>query len=192
MQLVQEVMSNGNVQKLVTTNEELINTVIEKYSSIIIRENIEIVKSSHIILESTDLDEIHNNISNFMTNDLTEFLETVSLVVSDQDLTLDEKKDCLFNIEEGVMGVIGDALKKTAETAGINPETIAKVEDTVKRSSDAAQDGFNAARNSYNADQANPRKGIKGYASRLIEYIKAKYNNLKGKYQNWKANRKSK
>jgi hypothetical protein len=90
-----------------------------------------------------------------MTNDLTEFLETVSLVVSDQDLTLDEKRDCLFNIEEGVKNF----------AAGLWDTNLV--------------DG---------RDLSKPRRGIKGYAARLGNYIKDKYYNARKKYHSWNTN----
>ena len=101
MSLVQEVTSNASVQEFVITNEELINQAIETYlPSIVMEDSQSIYENLDMVMESGDLEVIHYNVSSLIQEDINEFLGAVSIVVGDSSLTQEEKKDCIFNIEE--------------------------------------------------------------------------------------------
>jgi hypothetical protein len=92
MRLLQEVVSAVDVSDY----NNLMEQVLEFYTPIIISENKELLKNSDLILESNNLTDIHNNIKNFIIDDFSIFLETVSEIISNDVLTIEDKIDILF------------------------------------------------------------------------------------------------
>ena len=95
MRLLQEVVSAVDVSDY----NNLMEQVLEFYTPIIISENKELLKNSDLILESNNLTDIHNNIKNFIIDDFSIFLETVSEIISNDVLTIEDKIDILFEEE---------------------------------------------------------------------------------------------
>jgi hypothetical protein len=96
MQYLKNVMESEGVQTLVNENDKLINDTIDSTISSIIEANINIAKDNldSFVVEG-DLLDTYEDISIWANEDLQEYMETVSMILSDKELTQEQKLEIL-------------------------------------------------------------------------------------------------
>jgi hypothetical protein len=159
MQYLKNVMESEGVQTLVNEHDELINVTINNTIKSIVDENINIAKINlDSFVTEGDLLETYEDISTWASNDVQEYLEAVSEVLSDNELTQEDKLE--------ILEAAPNALKRS------NKNIVAKMKDGYKRGSDKGT-----------SKVGKVAKGVIGAGGAAARHIRQKYTRAKGKFQ---------
>ena len=149
MQYVQSVMESDGVQALVNENDAIINDIVNKTMSSIVTENISIARSNvEFFIAENDILETYEDISTWANEDVQEYMEAISMVLSDSGLTQEDKIAIISNPDQFIVEAEIDEKEAEAfrkETMANRKAKAAKPSTQVKDRTGSGQGGTNAS-----------------------------------------------